>query len=323
MKKSRVLWTIMLILVLVTTNSCSLFRKKTTIVDVFWDTSFLQNVTRLTEDRLVKRMPKISPDGEKLLYGENDRRGWNIVFFRDVRVPAKTMLISGNSFNSAWYPNSSNFVYVSIEAGSSRIIRSAITGGGRTYVTRNPVGRNDDLPSVKDDLILFQTEITADNWQIVSMKDNGTEITFLGEGQHPSWHPTEPKFVFTRNGDVFEMDLESLQATELYSDPNFRSTLPSYSADGEFIVFQKGAERRVGTTKVSRVGRLFRSSSRGESTVNKWQIFIMRANGTNLTTITFSTVNSFHPSMDINGFVYFVSDASGYNEIYRARVSLN
>jgi TolB protein len=290
-------------------------------VELFWDTATIQNVTRLTDDGMPKRMPKVSPDGKMMLYGELSRNQWNLILLRDINVPAKTPLAS-NAFNPSWYRNNTNFVYVTREGGSTRIIRSAIAGGGRTYVTRNPVGRDDDMPSIRGDVILFQT-FSGTRWQIASMKDNGTEITFLGDGESPSWHPTLPKFLFVRQlpgeaSKIFEMDLATLQVTELYSDPVFNSRMPSYSADGRYILFQKGAERVV--TGTQRVGGMIRATT---GTTNKWQIYIMRADGSERSTVTLDAVNSFHPSMDATGNIYFVSDASGKDEIYRARINLN
>jgi TolB protein len=155
------------------------------------------------------------------------------------------------------------------------------------------------------------------------MKDNGTEITFLGEGQQPSWHPTLPKFLFIREGNVFEMDLTSLQVTELFSDPDFNCAMPSYSANGQYILFQKGAEQKTTGTATERIGGFLNKVVPVSSKTARWQVFVMRADGTNLSTVTSGDVNAYHPSWDANGFMYFISDASGKTEIYRARVITN
>jgi len=329
-KKSRLLIAAaaLLIAVIVMGGCASLFgNKKVVTVDVFWDTSLLQNVTRLTDDGLLKRWPKVSPDGIKMLYNEQNTKGqWNIILLRDVTVPAKTPLISSsdNAWNPAWYANSNNFVYVSTERGDNRIIRSAIAGGGRTYITRNPVGRLDDRPSVRGEAILFDTD-TGGKRQIVSMKDNGTEITFLGDGYTPSWHPTQPKFLFVRDGKIYEMDLASIQATELYADsnPNLYCDMPSYSPDGQYILFQKRTDLRTTGTATQKVGGAWARTFAVTGGVERWQIFTMKADGTNLSAVTLGEVDSYHPSWDVNGFMYFVSNASGKTEVYRARVNLN
>ena len=305
-------------------GGCASSKKKTVTVDVFWDTALLQSITRLTDDGLLKRWPKVSPDGTKMLYNEQTANGqWNIVLLRDVTVPAKTPLVSGDAFSPAWYDNNNNFLFVTLERGDHRIIRSAIAGAGKTYVTRNPVGRLDDSPSIRGEVILFDTE-TNGKRQIVSMRDNGTEITFLGDGECPSWHPTEPRFLFIRDYKVYEMDMRNIQVTELYADSNkLRCYMPSYSPDGHYVLFQKQAEQRTNVTITERVGGLFKKSRSRTVTSDRWQIFTMKANGTNLSAVTVGDVDSYHPSWDVNGFIYFVSNASGRHEIYRARINLN
>jgi TolB protein len=291
-------------------------------VDVFWDTSLLQNVTRLTDDGLEKHWARVSPDGSKMLYCEFSKKSqWNVILLRDVTVPAKTPLVTDYAYAPAWYNNNNNFLYVTPEGGSGRIIRSAISGGGKTYVTRNSVGKDDHHPSVRGEVILFDTETNNGNRQIVSMKDNGTEITILGDGHSPSWHPSQAKFVFIREDNVYEMDLASLQVTELFSDPKYRSVMPSYSADGGYILFQKGAEEKITGTAV--IGGIKGKIKNISGTRDRWQIFIIKADGTGLSPITLGSVNSVSPSWDVNNFVYFVSNASGKTEIYRARVNLN
>jgi len=303
---------------------------KAKTVDVFWDTALMQNVTRLTDDGLEKAWAKISPDGTKMLYCEmakNDSQ-YKIMLLRDVTVPAKTPLINDSACTPAWYGNNINFVYIADERAGTRIIKSAITGGGKTYITRNNIGLGEEYPSVRGEAILFDTLVDPDaypvpKYQIYSMRDNGTELTMLGDGRFPSWHPTQAKFVFIREGNIYEMDIASVQVTQLFSDVDYNCAMPSYSADGQYILFQKGAEKRVTGTAVSKVGGLIKKLTKVSSTQTKWQLFTIKVDGTSLSPLTFGEVNAFHPSWGTNNFVYFVSDASGKTEIYRARVNFN
>jgi len=299
---------------------------KATRVDVFWDTALMQNVTRLTDDGLEKAWAKISPDGTKMLYCEmpkNDSQ-YKIMLLRDVTVPAKTPLINDNFsvYTPAWYSNNSNFVYIASEKAGTRLIKSAITGGGKTYITRNSIGLAEEFPSVRGEAVLFDTLVDPNaypvpKYQIYSMRDNGTELTMLGDGRFPSWHPTQAKFVFIREGNIYEMDIASVQVTQLFSDIDYNCAFPSYSADGQYILFQKGAEKKVTGTKVGKkIKKII-------STQTKWQLFTIRADGTSLSPLTFGEVNAFHPSWGANNFVYFISDASGKTELYRARVNFN
>jgi TolB protein len=292
--------------------------KKTGEEVTFWDSATLLNVSRITNDGLFKNWASISPDGTKLIYSERKTNNglWDIVLLRDVNSPAKTALIK-DGFAPAWYENSGTFIYVTHESNSDKLIRSAISGGGKTYVTRNTSGES--LPSVRDGIVLCNDV----QGQLVSMKDNGNEYTILGDGYSPSWHPFENKFLFVREGNLYEMDVESTQVSELYNDAdNWACASPRYSGDGQYILFQKGAEVKVtGTQGTNVLGKLFNKVAVvGKS--SKWQIYYMKADGTGLSPLTSGNVNATSPSWDKNNNVYFISDANGKNEVYRARVNI-
>jgi TolB protein len=292
-----------------------LFAAKPKAEVTFWDPSLLSNVVRITNDGLFKDWASISPDGAKLIYCEREKADglWNIVLLRNVESPAKTTLIKDGAFGPTWYENSSTFIYVLYESGSYKLIRSTISGGGKTYITRNTDGET--RPSVREGVVLCNT-VPADplQRQLVSMKDNGNEYTILGEGWAPSWHPFENKFLFVRQGNLYEMDVESTQVSELYNDADgYNCAMPRYSGDGQYILFQKGAEAKVTGTQGKKAVI---------SRTSKWQIYYMKADGTGLSPLTGGNVNAFSPSWDKNNNVYFVSDANGKNEVYRARINI-
>ncbi|MDR1505801.1 MAG: hypothetical protein LBI67_01725 [Treponema sp.] len=285
----------------------------------FWDASLLSNVTRITNDGLFKGWAKISPDGTKLIYCERKTNNglWDIVLLRDVNSPAKTTVLK-DGFQPAWYENSSTFIYAVLDGSSYKLVRSSITGGGKTFITRNAEG--EWQPSIREGVVLCST---TTNGQLVSMKDNGTEYTYLGEGYSPSWHPFENKFLFVRGGNIYELDVESTQVSEIYSDQDdWACAYPKYSGDGQYILFQKGAEVKVtGTQGTNILGRLFNKTSViGRN--SKWQIYYMKSDGTGLSPLTNGNVNAFGPSWDKNNNVYFISDANGKEEVYRARINI-
>lgn len=292
-----------------------LFAKKTGEEVTFWDPALLSNVRRITNDGLFKDWANISPDGAKLIYCEREKADglWNIVLLRDVNSPAKTTLIKDGAFAPAWYENSNTFIYGIWEDDSYKLIRSTISGGGKTYVTRNTDGEL--WPSVRESIVLCNTWSDEPlKRQLVSMRDNGNEYTILGEGYSASWHPIENKFLFIRQGNIYEMDVETTQVSELYNDPDgYNCAQPRYSGDGQYILFQKGAEAKV-------------TGTRGKKAVvskkSKWQIYYMKADGTGLSPLTGGNVNATSPSWDKNNNVYFVSDANGKYEVYQARINI-
>ncbi|MDR1596832.1 MAG: hypothetical protein LBR99_03905 [Treponema sp.] len=289
----------------------------------------MSNVTRITDDGMFKDWAVISPDGTKLIYCEKKTENglWDIMLLRDVASPAKTTLLK-DGFAPAWYENNSTFMYVQYTNNNYRLIRSTISGGGKTYVTRNASGFGESRPSVRDGIVLCNTmEDRLLERQLVSMKDNGTEYTFLGMGWSPSWHPIENKFLFVREGNLYEMDVESTQVSELFNDPDYNCAMPRYSGDGQYILFQKGAEVKVTATKETGVisgllGKVFKKKETVVSKGSNWQIFYMKADGTGHSQLTSGDVSAYSPSWDKNNNVYFVANANGKEEVYRARVNI-
>jgi hypothetical protein len=198
-----------------------------------YERATLLDLKRITEDGLWKDWLNVSPNGSMLLYCEsmvplkkwsdisNKRiNSFQIALLRDAEKSASTKLVTDKSIAPAWYSNEA-FVYSVIESGIPKLIKSNIGGGGKVYITRsNNVGQYDVRPSVSGNLIIADTEINKVT-QIIRMTDTGSNITMMGEGEAPSWHPRNPqRFVFVKNGDIYEMDLNTMQSTKLFSELN-------------------------------------------------------------------------------------------------------
>jgi Tol biopolymer transport system component len=135
--------------------------KTTTTVGVTWDGGMTAGATRITDDGTAKNTVSASPDGTKLLYTEatkKDSNGnwiWNITYLGDANSPVKTPLITDDAFEPSWYGDNTQFLYISYEGGSGKIVRSGVQGGGKTYITRAAVrdpcwGANNEIFCIVD-----------------------------------------------------------------------------------------------------------------------------------------------------------------------------
>jgi len=297
-------------------------------VAVSWDEGLTTGVTRITNDGLHKNWVRVSPDGTRVLYTEASKTGnWAIVYLRDSNNPAKTPLIGEIAYSPSWYEDNTRFIYVSYEGGAGRLVRSSVSGGGKTYISRSAIGESDDTPIIRKGIIICSTW-NLTQWQIVSVNENGTEPTFLGEGRSPSWHPTEDKIIFIRNpddrsnsgGDIYEMDLRSGQVTQIYSDSNGLCYSPSYSPDGRRILFAKQTGvRRVGTATTRRARRDTRRAISYETV--RTHVFVMDADGTNASPVSGGTGSVSSPCWGRNGEIYCLVGIAGQaREIYKLRI---
>jgi TolB protein len=308
---------------------------------ITYDSATLSNVVRVTDNGFRKDGVRVSPDGTKILYCEANVSSvdtplpaddFTVMLLRDANLSAKTPLITDPSFGPVWFDDNSNFIYVTYENNSSKLVRSNITGGGKVYITKNAIGDFDSRPSVRGKKILCDTLINGKR-NIVSLNDDGSEVTILGDGEAPSWHPDGNKFVFIRGGGIYEMDLKNNQVTQIYQATiNKNNNLveecsqPSYSKDGKYILFAKGsnvtARAAVGRKGVGRgLSQLFNSTEK--MTMRRNHLFIISANGTGLTQLTSGNVDVFSPSWGNNNEIYFISSVQNANEIWKAKLQLN
>jgi TolB protein len=293
------------------TAGCSSAPSNTSVDVITYDQATLQELKRITEDGLSKDWLSVSPNGSMLLYCEslvplkrwtdisNDRiKSYQIMLLRDAEKPAKTQLVTDKSISPAWYNNES-YVYSVIEGGVPKLIKSNIAGGGKVYITRNAVGQYDIRPNVRGNLVLCETEINKKK-QILRLTDSGTDITIMGEGEAPFWHPANPlKFLYTKNGDIYEMDLNTYQPTKLFGESNFRSANPRYSSDGTHILFQKECLVRVINSKNGKARE-----------VKHWHVFLVKVDGTGLVQLTDGNVDAFSPVWGKDNTIFFVSNAN-------------
>jgi TolB protein len=329
---------------------------QTTDVTITVASSTLQNVTRVTDNKFRKSSIRVSPDGTKLLYCEANETDPNVTLYfndfrimllRDINVSAKTPLVNDPSYGPVWFDDNSGFAYVAYEGSGSKLVKSSIAGGGKTYISRTSIGDADANPSVRGDTILCDTLVGRVR-QLASLKDNGTQITILGEGEQPSWHPDGSKFVFIRRAreyrgnipydtsSVYEMDIISNQVTQIYAavineaDGIAEScSRPSYSADGRYILFSKGVDVHLAdiSTKTETKGGFFDkliSTTRDKVNISerRLHLFLMNADGTNLTQLTSGNVDVFSPTWGANNEIFFISNVQNATEIWKAYLNL-
>ena len=306
------------LLLTIALTGCALLKPKPD-ENFTYNAGSLRNVMRVSDDGIDKGWLAVSKDGQQLLYCEQPAdfdpgsntvyRSSEIIYLRNAMVFAKTPLVGSFNYAPAWYENGNNFVYITQnQNGTTQLVKSSISGG-RTFVTRNPIGsgHGDNNPSVRGDIIACDVYINGQR-QIVTLRDNGTELTVLGRGSQPSWHPTENKLVFTRDNGIWEMDIETTQVTALHtiSPAEARAGVyagkPSYTSDGRHIVFVKN----VPVEK------------------NNWRhLYAMSSTGTNVTELTGGRVNIWSPAVGAGNEIFFISNAGGKTEIWSALVSLD
>ncbi|MDR3311734.1 MAG: hypothetical protein LBS64_01190, partial [Spirochaetaceae bacterium] len=295
----------------------------------------------------------VAPNGKTLFYCEAPETSldkqlyledYRIMLLRDVNVSSKTPLVTDPSYGPAWYDDSVGFAYITFEQAANRVIKSNVTNGSKTFVTRMSAGEGDSNPSVRGGVILCDI-LNRNTRQVVSMKDNGQEITLLGEGEQPSWHPNGTKYLFVRRTEekrgtatfypagIYEMDLKSGQATQIYSpiidEVNKYAEVcsrPSYSKDGKYVLFAKGRDLSLALVErkniFSRTAGKYLWTKPAVTAERRSHLFFMGADGSNLTQLTSGNVDVFSPAWGANNDIYFISNVQNATEIWKAHLTL-
>lgn len=302
-------------------------------VQFSYDKSVLQNVSKVTDDGLSKVELAVSPDGNQLLYVEinksvrsyitnmRDRNSGNyydcqMYLLRDISRPSKTPLGLTFSYDPAWNKSGKEFVFTALENNQFKLVRANIEGGRKTYITRTPIGNEDGEPDIKNNVILCHTKING-KWQIVTLNYDGTEITLVCEGYSPKWHPTENKFVFIRDGGIFEMDLDLNQATEIYKDADFPCYKPSYSKDGKYILFEQLTPVNAKGTMISSLSKRIISIANSRTNIH---LYLISSDGMNKTQLTSGAVDAYTPVWGADNTIFFISAANNKTDIWKAKV---
>jgi Tol biopolymer transport system component len=279
----------------------------------------MRNVTRISDDGIEKSWLSVTADGKKLLYCEQPverddeaqkiNYSSRIMYLRNASVFTKTPLIESFTYAPAWYEDGERLVYLSRrDDGIVQLVRSNINGGAKTFITRNPIGggAGDNHPTVQGDTIALDAFIDGQR-QIVTVKDTGSEITILGPGTYPSWHPNEPKIAFQKERGIWEMDTTTAQQSLLYevSDADKKSEItcysPKYSSDGRYILFI----RKV------KVGNAF-----------YWQLFSVNTESGQSTQLTEGRTNIVSVACAADNKIFFIANAGGKYEIWSATVAV-
>lgn len=302
-------------------------------VQISYDKSVLQNVSKVTDDGLSKVELAVSPDGNQLLYVEinksvrsyitnmRDRNSGNyydcqMYLLRDISRPSKTPLGLTFSYDPAWNKSGKEFVFTALENNQFKLVRANIEGGRKTYITRTPIGNEDGEPDIKNNVILCHTKING-KWQIVTLNYDGTEITLVCEGYSPSWHPRENKFVFIRDGGIFEMDLDLNQATEIYKDVDFPCYKPSYSKDGKYILFSQLTPVNTKGSMTSSLSKRIISIANSRRNIH---LYLISSDGMNKTQLTSGAVDAYTPVWGADNTIFFISAANNKTDIWKAKV---
>ena len=142
----------------------------------------------------------------------------------------------------AWSPNSSRIAFHSVRDGDVEIYAIDADGGNQARLTARPGWDADPAWSPSGRRLAFVRSLGILDQRLYTMDADGAkQVRLMGNRQvvnSPSWSSDGARIAYSRLGDVWTMDSEGGDATQL----TWRSFVkePSWSPDGSRIAFADG-----------------------------------------------------------------------------------
>lgn len=261
--------------------------------------------------------PCTDGDGE-ILYYATSRHGPTFSIVKKKQGFSPVVLVTGGDWNDihpAISPDGRRLVYTSDREGSWHLYLEEDDTPARRLGTMEGDFFGPSWASDSRRLAYFRRGGRSGDWEIWLLDVEGGTETHLGAGLFPAWSPAEPDgewiaYQEARNRDgnwysIWKVRPDGTHRSELIINDSWGAVHPSWSPDGRWIAFAvvgKSPEARGITPATARAD----------------DIFLIRANGTQMTNLTGRRVGiaEWNPFFDPDGRIYFNSDEGGSINIW-------
>ena len=248
-------------------------------------------------------MPAVLTAQEKIVF-QSQRDGNSEIYIMNPDGSNQFPLAGSSVFDGepTLSPAGDKIAFSSYRDGNSEIYIMNTNGSDQTNLTNNPAYDGQPAFSPDGSRIVFAS-MRGNHVGIWTMNVDGSNPIEMIEGfggTDPAYSPDGRQIVFSglwgtaNSSEVWVMDANGLNSTNLSRDDNAEDSEPSFSPDGTQIVFTKNVHGIAG----------------GE-------IMVMNADGTKPINVTNDPANDYGPSFSPSGrFITFTSLRDGNADIY-------
>lgn len=241
-----------------------------------------------------------SPDGTEIAYLTRKNKQDNIMVRRSSGSGASTQRTFRNVRDFCWGADGNLYISDEIDSDHNKIVSmDAHKGSTMRQLTSNNVDFN---PATLDGNTIFFTRNENNGPSIWSYNKESGELVNCARGYQP-YPISEKEFLCTRNStdgnsEIWLVNYVDGQETLILADKNMGFSNASLSPDGQWILLQ--ANTKSSSTKKQNI-----------------DLFVIRADGTQLTQLTYHPANDFCPVWSADGKqIFFISSRGSKDNNY-------
>ncbi len=282
-------------------------------------TAAVSNLQRVTFREAIEVQPSVSPDGRKMAFagkliagsGTSPYQVW-VLDTTDQRNVVQVTQHVADSLRPAWSADQKTLLFDSRRLRTRTIWEKSASGlGADQQITADGAAEDWGANVSTDGKIAFISEPVGLGYGLVKilslgLYDGRKAVITDSDGTHLAripaasvrWSPDGDKIVFAsnmgltvRNYDIWVMSADGTKLQQLTSHPA-NDIEPAWSPDGTKIVFASDRAKQ------------------GGSGLDSFDLWVMNADGSGLTQLTWGGRHEGHPSWGADGYVYFHTNSS-------------
>lgn len=206
----------------------------------------------------------LSPDGQWIVCSARATDGSDAAPFElykiNVRGGGAPVKLTSGSRESAFYPSfTSDGEWIVFGAGGAFWKMRADGAGARIKVGGSGLGYDccgqlstagrlaftsieSRVPAYLSRSSRIPTQVLAASTSLIwTVEEDGGELTQFREGSSPAWSPTGDRIAFDYDGDIWIMDADGRNLTQVTDTAGIDEGLPCFSPDGKELVYVSNA----------------------------------------------------------------------------------
>ncbi|HEY3901274.1 MAG TPA: hypothetical protein VGM54_21880 [Chthoniobacter sp.] len=224
------------------------------------------NVRQLTNDATISVGPKLSPDGNHLVY-TGYKSGYADVYEIDIASGARNRIIKfpGTNTGAIYSPNGRELAVILSKDGNPELYTTSAGGGFPHRLTHTPGVESSPTWSPSGDEIIYSSDDhgSPQLYRIAAGGGSGHVInTGHGYNTEPNWSPDGKKVAFTvRDGGGFTIAILDLGSGNVHTVASGEG--PAWGPDSRHLIFAEGgslilldAQTGQKTTLISGLGKI-------------------------------------------------------------------